>query len=91
MNDPPARDHREPTIRELKALADYAAQRLALYKRRILLGRGDPTRLAELERSSTGAAARLRRARERAGQETRTTAARPQTTTTGEHHDQPAH
>ena len=54
---------REPTLAELQALADHAAQRLALYRRRMYLGRGDARRLAELERIATGAANRLRRAR----------------------------
>jgi hypothetical protein len=53
----------EPTLAELQALADHASQRLALYRRRMYLGRGDARRLAELERIATGAAARLRRAR----------------------------
>ncbi len=53
----------EPTLAELQALADHASQRLALYRRKMYLGRGDARRLAELERIATGAAARLRRAR----------------------------
>jgi hypothetical protein len=55
-------DSREPTVAELKALADHADQRLALYRRRVNLGRGDLRRLAELERIAKGAADRLRRA-----------------------------
>ena len=66
MTRPAAPDGREPSIKDLEALAAYAAQRLALYRRRVLLGRGEPRRLAELERTSEGATARLRRARERA-------------------------
>ena len=49
-------------LEELRAEAEYAAQRLALYRRKMLLGQGDARRLAELERISTGAAARLERA-----------------------------
>ena len=56
-------DSREPSVAELKALSDHAAQRLALYRRRVYLGRGDLRRLAELERIAKGAADRLRRAR----------------------------
>jgi hypothetical protein len=54
---------REPTLAELQALADHATQRLALYRRKMYLGRGDARRLAELERIAAGAANRLRRAR----------------------------
>jgi hypothetical protein len=43
---------REPSLVDLKALALHARQRLALYRRRYLLGRGEPQRLAELERVS---------------------------------------
>ena len=53
----------EPSVAELKALADHAALRVMLYRRRAYVGRGDPERLAELERIAEGAAARLRRAR----------------------------
>lgn len=56
---------RDPSIAELKALADHAAQRLALYRRRMYLGRGEAHRLAELERVAAGAIERLRRARAR--------------------------
>jgi hypothetical protein len=56
-------DWRKPTVAELQALADHASQRLALYRRKMYLGRGDPRRLAELERIAAGAADRLRRAR----------------------------
>ena len=52
----------EPSVAELKALADQATRRLALYRRRTYVGRGDPARLAELERIAKGATARLRRA-----------------------------
>jgi hypothetical protein len=54
---------REPSVAELEALARHSAERLALYRRRMYLGRGDPRRLAELERIAKGAADRLRRAR----------------------------
>jgi hypothetical protein len=56
---------REPSLADLQALATHAQQRLALYRRKFLLGRGEPQRLAELERVSTGAAQRVRRARDR--------------------------
>jgi hypothetical protein len=53
---------RGASLEELRAEAKHAAQRLALYRRKVLLGQGEPRRLAELERISTGAAARLKRA-----------------------------
>jgi hypothetical protein len=53
-----------PSVGELRALAEHSARRLALYRRRMYLGRGDPQRLAELERIAKGAADRLRRAEE---------------------------
>jgi len=56
---------REPSLADLEALALHARQRLALYRRRFLLGRGEPQRLAELERVSSGAAQRVRRAKDR--------------------------
>jgi hypothetical protein len=52
----------EPSLAELRGLAEHAAQRLALYRRRVYLGRGDQLRLAELERVAHGAAERLRAA-----------------------------
>ncbi len=55
-------DSREPSVAELQALSDHADQRVSLYRRRMYLGRGDPRRLAELERIAKGAADRLRRA-----------------------------
>ena len=77
---------REPSLDELRALASYAAQRLSLYKRRVNLGRGELTRLAELERIATGAAARLRRARERADLAgSSTPSSSPTSPRTGEH------
>ena len=54
----------EPSQDELKALADHAARRVALYRRRVYVGRGDPGHLSELERVADGAAGRLRRARD---------------------------
>jgi hypothetical protein len=51
------------SVAALKAEATYAAERLALYRRRILMGRGDPRTLAERERAAESAAERLRRAR----------------------------
>lgn len=59
-------DRREPSIDELRALSDHAAERVILYRRRVYLGRGDPRHLAELERIAQGAVDRLHRARERA-------------------------
>lgn len=56
----------EPSLAELRALAEHAANRHALYRRKVLLGRGDPRRLTELERIATGAADRLKRAQQRA-------------------------
>ena len=54
---------REPSVAELAALAKHASARAALYRRRTYLGRGEPSRLAELERISQGAADRLSRAK----------------------------
>jgi hypothetical protein len=48
---------------ELRAAAQQAGLRLALYRRRTYLGHGNPKRLAELEREAKGATDRLRRAR----------------------------
>jgi len=53
---------RGASLEELRAEAEHAAQRLALYRRKVLLGQGETSRLAELERISTGAAGRLARA-----------------------------
>jgi hypothetical protein len=53
---------RGASLEELRAEAEHAAQRLTLYRRKVLLGQGEPRRLAELERTAVGAAARLRRA-----------------------------
>jgi hypothetical protein len=51
----------DTTIGALHA-AEHAALRVALYRRRTYLGRGEPQRLAELERIAKSAADRLRRA-----------------------------
>ena len=56
---------REPSLEELRAEAAHAAERLALYRRKILLGRGDDRVLASRQRISDGARDRLRRAQER--------------------------
>ena len=56
---------REPALAELRALSEHAALRLALYRRRVYVGRGDPDRLREYERIAHGAAERLRRAEAR--------------------------
>jgi hypothetical protein len=53
---------REPSLEELRAEAVHASQRLALYRRKILLGRGDHRTLASRQRISDGATGRLRRA-----------------------------
>jgi hypothetical protein len=55
------REH-ERTVADLRAQARHADEQLALYRRRTYLGRGEPRRLAELERIAHGAAERLRRA-----------------------------
>jgi hypothetical protein len=52
-----------PKISELEAVSKHADQRAALERRRANLGRGNPTKLAELERIAAGAANRLRAAR----------------------------
>jgi hypothetical protein len=57
---------REPSLEELRAEALHASQRLALYRRKILLGRGDRRVLASRQRVSDGATDRLRRAEKRA-------------------------
>jgi hypothetical protein len=59
MSDP---NPNNPSVSELRALSDHAAQRVALYRRRTYIGQGDAQRLAELERIAAGAADRLRRA-----------------------------
>ena len=54
----PAR--RADSARDLRAIAAHAETRAALYRRKILLGRGEPRRLAELERIAAGAARRAK-------------------------------
>jgi hypothetical protein len=54
---------RQPSVAEFAALARHAATRVALYRRRVYLGRGEPRKLAELERVSAGAHDRWKRAR----------------------------
>lgn len=56
-----------PSLEQLRAEASYARERLALYRRRVLLGQGDPRRLAELKRIADGALKRLRRAEDSSG------------------------
>jgi hypothetical protein len=51
---------REPSLAELDNDARYTAGRVALYRRKVYAGLGQPRRLAELERVAAGAAARLR-------------------------------
>ena len=58
---------REPSIAELRALLAHAGQRVALYRQRMYVGRGNPRRLAELERIAAGARGRLARALSRDG------------------------
>jgi hypothetical protein len=58
----PAAARRPTSVADLRRLSDHAEQRLALYRRKTLLGRGEPRRLAKLEREASGAADRLRRA-----------------------------
>ena len=60
---------KEPSVAEILALSDHAAERVILYRRRVYLGRGDPRHLAELERVAKGAVQpvdRRHRARDRA-------------------------
>ncbi|MDP9347443.1 MAG: hypothetical protein M3P44_17350 [Actinomycetota bacterium] len=52
--------NRAAALAQLRAEAAYAAERLALYRRRMLMGRGDPRVLAERERAAAGAADRLK-------------------------------
>jgi hypothetical protein len=58
---------REPSLAELRALSEHATLRVALYRRKMYTGRGEPRRLAELERIASGAAGRLKRAEGQAG------------------------
>jgi hypothetical protein len=57
---------REPSLEVLRAEAVHASARLALYRRKILLGHGDHRVLAARQRVSDGATDRLRRAQQRA-------------------------
>jgi hypothetical protein len=50
----------EPSLTELRAEAQHAAERVALQRQKLYAGRGDARRLAELERMASGAADRLR-------------------------------
>jgi hypothetical protein len=51
----------EPSLAELRAEAQRAADLVALQRQKLYAGRGDLRRLAELERMERGAAERLRR------------------------------
>ena len=61
---------RETPIAELRAQSEHAALRLALYRRRVYVGHADPAGLREYERIAHGAAERLRRAQQKAGDQT---------------------
>ena len=54
-----------PSLLELEGLVAYAERRVALQKRRIYAGGGEPRRLAELERIHAGATKRLAQERRR--------------------------
>ena len=56
---------RETPLAELAAEAKHTAGRVALYQQKLYAGRGDPRRLAELQREAAGAADRLALARAR--------------------------
>jgi hypothetical protein len=56
---------REPSLETLRAEADHASSRVALYQQRVYAGKGELRRLAELERVADGAAQRLMRAERR--------------------------
>ena len=55
---------RDPSVADLRAESEHATLRLALYRRRMYVGRADGARLAEYERIAKGAADRLHRALE---------------------------
>lgn len=55
----------------LEAEARYAAERLTLYRRRVLMGNGNPRTLAERERAADSAQERLERARTRQADQTK--------------------
>jgi hypothetical protein len=58
----------ETALESLQVEARYRRERLGLYKARMYAGRArDPSKLRDLERSSDGAAKRLRVAQERSG------------------------
>ena len=61
----------ETPLADLRAQSEHAKLRLALYRRRVYLGRGDPDQLREYERVAHGAAERLRRAEARTPRRTR--------------------
>lgn len=65
MAHPSSPDSRNPSAEELRAEAVYAEERAALYRRKVLLGRGEPRRLAELERVAAGAKSREKAAEAR--------------------------
>ena len=52
----------DPSIPELRMIAQHADTRLALYRRRMYMGRGEARRLDELVRVAEGARGRLQRA-----------------------------
>jgi len=62
---------RETPIADLRAESDHAIRRLALFRRRVYLGRADPKGLAEYERVAHGAAERLKRAQQRVEERSR--------------------
>ena len=49
----------DPKLAELVAEARYAIDRVATYRQRLYIGKGEPRRLAELERIAAGAQERL--------------------------------
>jgi hypothetical protein len=51
-----------PSLAELRAEAQHAENRVALYQQRLYSGKGDLRRLEELKRIAAGAAQRLRNA-----------------------------
>jgi hypothetical protein len=53
---------RTTPLSDLRAESEHATRRLALYRRRVYLGRADPAGLAAYERVAAGAAKRLRAA-----------------------------
>jgi hypothetical protein len=53
----------QPDVDELETETKRARGALALYRRRMYLGRGETVRLAELQRELQGSEARLKRAR----------------------------